>query len=331
VQFWQPGKNDDLSQLDLYQAWLSQGLGKWLVRGGRQELVFGEGRLLGNGDWANYGRTWDSFRVDYSSRAANISAFGGQVGINGKTPISHPDLAGIYSTLSLRPYTLDLYYLYKRAPVAASEARVNTIGARFVTKQPGPFSATAEAVGQYGKTANKDLHSAAAVVTASYTIKGSWSPKLTLEMAYASGGDPAAATVRTFDQLYPTNHRYYGIADLQGWRNVRAFRIEAGVVPAPRWSVTAAFNSFQLDNAKDFWYGDNGQPNNGPGGPFRDPSGQSGREIGTEADLVVSYSPSNSWALDAGWGHFMPGDFVKKLAGTNTPQDFLYVQLRYRR
>src|SRR5688572_1409875 len=64
-------------------------------------------------------------------------------------------------------------------------------------------------------------------------------PRLVAEYNYASGDkDPADGQRGTFDQLYPTPHDKYGLADQVGWRNIHNARAGVEFKPSAKLSVT---------------------------------------------------------------------------------------------
>jgi hypothetical protein len=121
---------------------------------------------------------------------------------------------------------------------------------------------------------------------------------------------------RTFDQLYPTNHGFYGISDYVGWRNISAWRLSARSRADRRWSAAVDLHHFALADSRDFWYGDNGRPVTGASGTaLRDAAGLSGRDVGREFDAVVRYTARKGLAIEAGYARFWPGGFVRKTNG----------------
>ena len=64
------------------------------------------------------------------------------------------------------------------------------------------------------------------------SLPGQGAIKLTAEYNFASGDEnPTDGSRGTFDQLYPTGHDKYGLADQVGWRNIHHLR--AGVEFSP--------------------------------------------------------------------------------------------------
>ena len=67
------------------------------------------------------------------------------------------------------------------------------------------------------------------------------------EYNFASGdADPTDGTRGTFDQLYPTAHDKYGLADQVGWRNIHHLRSRRRVDADSRRSSTASYHSWWL-------------------------------------------------------------------------------------
>src|SRR5206468_615672 len=53
--------------------------GKFALRAGRQELVFGEQRLVGHLNWVNTARSFDAIRASYRNASYRIDAFASSV------------------------------------------------------------------------------------------------------------------------------------------------------------------------------------------------------------------------------------------------------------
>ena len=84
---------------------------------------------------------------------------------------------------------------------------------------------------------------------------------LTAEYNYASGdADPADGIRGTFDQLYPTAHDKYGLADQVGWRNIRHIRIGFDITPIKATPITVNYHSYWLAEKRDALYAASGTP-----------------------------------------------------------------------
>ena len=93
------------------------------------------------------------------------------------------------------------------------------------------------------------------------TLPGSKTPHLTAEYNYASGdADPADGIRGTFDQLYPTAHDKYGLADQVGWRNIHHVRIGFDITPIKATPITVNYHSYWLAQKRDALYAASGAP-----------------------------------------------------------------------
>lgn len=85
------------------------------VRLGRQELVYGDHRLVGNFGWSNNGRSFDAIKFTHASELVNVDLFTSKIAESNDTA-EDQDFNGIYasSTKLLPGHTLDVYYLSVR-------------------------------------------------------------------------------------------------------------------------------------------------------------------------------------------------------------------------
>lgn len=307
-----------------------------MVRAGRQELVFGNERLVGAFGWDNIGRSFDGVRVDYAKGGGVTSAFATQLGQSASRP-TKPKFYGVYHANKVQPdHTVDLYALYKhdkaRSGALTTETDVTTVGARSQKKWKSGPDYTAEAAYQFGETADKDIEAWAWSVNAGYSLDWKCAPRLAVEYNNASGGDPSDPDeYRTFDQLFPTNHNKYGVADYQGWRNMRNLRLSASAKPMDSWTLSLDHHWFWLQNNRDYWYGAAGRPNLTSGGtPLRDATGASGREVGRELDIIASVAATRDLSLEAGYAHFTPGSYIRSVSGDADVSDWWYVQATWK-
>lgn len=116
------------------------------LRAGRQDLIFGEQRLLGNFNWINVGRSFDAVRLTIQHGGYRVDAFASSV-VNPTSegfdrPQTGNNLHGLYGSIGkLVPgATIEPYVLWRLAPQQVSEngARgtldFKTIGVRWVGK-----------------------------------------------------------------------------------------------------------------------------------------------------------------------------------------------------
>jgi hypothetical protein len=317
----------------LYGEWRPTGMKRMQIRLGRQELMFGDERLVGRLDWVNTGRSFDGARITYGSGGLTSSLFATQLG-NAPVKASRPKLYGLYHTLRVRgAHTVDFYGLYKADRISGVRQHVYTFGTRSARSAPQGIGYTAEGAFQFGTRGSRSIEAWAIHTDAVYTFAAAWKPRLLLEYNAASGGNPDDPDkIRTFDQLFPTNHSKYGYIDYQGWKNMRNLRLGVSASPRPNVTVSLDYHWFWLMHAQEAWFGSGGGANTGTGGKvLRDPTGAAGKNVGTELDLLASYSYSKTLSLEAGYARFMPGSFVRQVNnGRADHSDWFYVQARWR-
>src|SRR5262249_10164610 len=123
------------------------------LRVGRQDLIFGEERLLGRFDWANTARSFDAVRVTVRNRGYRLDAFSAAVvyardrEFNRRRP--GDNLHGLYGGIEqlVRSATIEPYLLWRVAP---SDVDFKTLGVRWVGKFPAHFDYGMEIAVQRG-------------------------------------------------------------------------------------------------------------------------------------------------------------------------------------
>jgi len=149
-------------------------------------------------------------------------------------------------------------------------------------------------------------------------------PRPWIEYNYATGDANAKDGIRgTFDQLYPTAHDKYGLADQVGWKNIRDLRLGVETKPRKNWTATLEYNDWYLANAHDALY------NTSSTAIARSANGTAGTHAGQELDLTATWSVFSSLQTGAGFGHIFPGEFLRKTTPGNA-YTFPYVMLNYR-
>lgn len=316
--------------LDMHQGWIETGKGRWQWRIGRQQFVYGESRLIGNGGWTNVGRSFDAVRLRVTDARTSTDLWIGKIGQQWPKT-AEPVLATVYSTIRRsKALAYDLYFIHKSDTASGRGVEIHTLGTRPTWSQGG-WSAMFEGAFQFGHTGGKTHEAWAYAARSAYTFPGTSALRIGLEQAAASGGSPNdPRRSRTFDQLYPTGHMHHGLLDYQGWRNMESYRLSLSAKPARDITVTVDGWLFRLRNARDFWYAASGRPVVGAlGAGLKDDTGAAGREVGREVDVLVNLQATKSAAIQAGYGRFFPGRFVRATNGAADPSDWFYVQTTF--
>lgn len=288
------------------------------LRVGRQELAFGEQRLIGSLGWTNTARSFDALRVAVRHRGYRLDAFAASVvnlrdgGFNRRADGNN--LHGLYGGFEkLVPQaTIEPYLLWRLAP----RSHFKTTGLRWVGKLPHRFDYGLEMAGQTGD----DVRAWAGHWLLGYTRGGA---RLIAEYNFASGDDdPTDGARGTFDQLYPTGHDKYGLADQVGWRNIHHFRFGVECKPGQKWLLATNYHTWWLASARDGLYNAAGAL------VVRGPGGAASRHVGQELDIQAVYSLSKPFQVGAGFAHIFPGAFLKQTTPGRS-YNFPYASLSY--
>lgn len=287
------------------------------VRVGRQELVYGEQRLVGHVSWLNAARTFDGAKVTVRTKAATVDAFATSVVriLDGAFDRSGNGnrFAGAYATTttlipqaSVEPYVFwrrDVNLRTEQAAIADLDQ--TTIGVRLAGRLPARLDYGVEIALQRGSLGADRVRAWAGHWQIRESLPGPRAMRLTAEYNYASGDeDPADGIRGTFDQLYPTPHDKYGLADQVGWKNLHHARAGLDVTPLRGWPLTANYHSWWLAEERDGVYSASNAS------LARLAGGAADRHIGQEIDLQLLKSLTPQIQLAAGYAHIFPGAFL---------------------
>lgn len=310
------GSTDTTEKSGLGQLYLDQRWGNTSLRLGRQEIAYGENRVLSLAGWDNVGYTWDAVKLSLRANRWQTDLFYGRPGMFPNST-THPVLYGVYATYKPSSrWQSDLYLLRKEVIASGVQHRLWALGVRPVVQLDKKTKFTAEAVVQTGQVGAKDLRAWGYWARLEYTLPRAGNTRLVLQRDFASGGSPDEPTLHTLDQFFGTAFGNTSRMGMQGWRNLSAWRIGLAGNPSPRWQFSADLHFNRLADARDYWYSGGGTPIKGKDGKaLRDPTGSAGTEVGTEFNCVLTYSVSRDLQLSAGYGVFQPGGFVRQTNG----------------
>lgn len=280
---------------------------KWTL--GRQKVDLMDQRLLGALEWSNSARSWDGLRFQRDK----WDVFAGRLAVN---PV--PNAEAKLAFASYQEPNGQSTLIFKKDDRPEQSTEVFTFAQQFKGTAASCKWSALGAI-QFGKSGGKDL--AAYAISARATRSLSKTTDGYVEVDIASGGGSGSKT-RTFDNLYPTNHPYYGIMDMQGLRNMIGLSAALEHRCTPKLSVKFEAHHFWLYDGTDGWYNAAGALNPG----FVDAKGGRGTDLGTELDFSGIYSFSPKQQLSAGVGVFIPGQFVKSFAaGHSRNQVWAYI------
>jgi hypothetical protein len=309
--------------MDLRQAYVEIGDAEKKTAGlriGRQELAFGEERLIGNVNWLNTARSFDGARATFHRKGYRLDAFAASV-VNiheGQFNENIPgnNIYGLYGGLEkLVPQaTLEPYLIWRRASNLPTETKTRgtlnfaTVGFRWVGKLPANFDYGTEMAKQAGSLGTDSISAWAGHWVLGYTVaRARFKPRVLAEYNFASGDhNPTDGKRGTFDQLYPTGHDKYGLADQVGWKNIHHLRGGVEFTPRAKWLLTGRYSAWWLADSHDALYSAGGAV------VARVANGSAGRYVGQELDFLAVYSLSKQIQTGGGFGHILPGTFLKR-------------------
>lgn len=279
------------------------------VRLGRQEIAYGEERVLGAVDWAMAARSFDGLFVRAApGKHVTVDAFGLMLKApsfitptNGGSRFHNSGtfLTGVYSRVRQSWGGVDVYalgLLEDPATAASGLAKDNnsvSLGARaFVAV--GGLQLVAEGVFQTGKVGAREelLLAGGATLKATYTLSSVWGAP------YVMGEFSSASP--TFVRLFPTGHAHLGFMDYVGWQNVVAGRGTLGFRPLGA-HVWLDVHHFAAWDPKAPWF-------TASGATFlpADATRTDGN-MGTELDLSATVPLIPNLALAGCFSVFVPG------------------------
>jgi len=339
--------SQNFSQADLLQAYLQYDVGDFAVRLGRQQLVYGDQRLLGHLGWKDVARTFDGVKGMYHAGPVKLDLFAvhpadivamtpNSVNPQGKALVTWEDrrLIGLYGTYTVAPKSgIDAYFINwhhnQHAAVGSKGRNLNTFGTRLFGQWSG-FDGTAEAVFQTGTWANNVSQRASAyAVKAGYTFDF-WKTRFGIEYDYSPGDDKTDATThKNFVFPFHTNHMHYGEMDRFSWANMKDIRFALKTSPLKGLTFIANAHLLYLAEAKGDWLNVVGVAVVGVAGA----PGFIQTRAGTEIDLKLVYKVNAIKGLKVVglYGIFNPGAAVSERNGGRADSaKFGYVLLDYK-
>ena len=289
------------------------------LRGGRQELIFGDQRLVGHGNWLNTARSFDGVRGVYRHKKLRVDGFAASV-VNIDMDDVNKSGFGNYFYGADAPLTvlpnggvLEPYEFVRTSRDLRTETGVpgdltsSTTGVRSAGKLSTRTDYNLEAAIQRGSLGSDTISAWAGHALLGRTIPaGSLTYRAFGEYNYASGDEtPGDGARGTFDQLYPTAHDKYGLADQVGWKNIHHLRTGLEVRPHTKLALAGAYHSFWLASATDALYSAGGAV------IARIPTGAPDRHVGQELDIQATFTPSSRIQLHGGYSYIFPGAFLK--------------------
>lgn len=255
VRFWGEDRTISLAPgvTELHQGYIA--IARIAHRGfaariGRQEIVLGSERLVGNLDWAPRARSFDGVRATLGSNdRRSLDLFATVLSDRTAGRATDALFNGAWATLRLaHGVSADIFALHNYArPTPTDQA---TVGARIARLRPA-WAAELEAAFQFGQRLDRDVSAWMLRASAGPAWAGGRS-RLLLSFEHYSGGDPEDDVVRVFDTLFGTGHRFLGFADVftdipahTAGRGVQDFAIRSSFTPDPALQLILDLHAFR--------------------------------------------------------------------------------------
>lgn len=295
-------------RLDLHEGfveWTSKAGTR--LRVGRQELAYGDERLIGTVGWANVTRSFDGVQLRVPFGDWTIDGFGATlrefdaVGAIGVDPRGNEgrardqSLFGAWATNG--PHDLFAILETRVAGSGLHDVFRRTLGGHARASLSG-LTLDGTAAFQFGTAVGsddreRDVNAWLVSGSAAHQFAGDLKPRLALQVDLLSGDeDPLDDRYGAFNTLYATNHKFYGFMDLildPASQLAQRGLIDAAIRGALRpgaWQLGLDLHRFELREER---------------------AGAAGRALGTEIDAILGRVLAKGLGLSTGASIFSPG------------------------
>ncbi|WP_062061530.1 alginate export family protein [Aquimarina longa] len=304
----------DKNGFSLHQAW-----GEILfnpnvsLKLGRQEIMYDDQRIFGNVGWAQQARSHDAALIKYTKESFRFDigfAFNQEnetlTGTTLTTPNTYKSLQYAWLHKDWAHFTGSFLFLNNGLQYIdpdnsdANETRYSQTVGTHLTYTKEKFDVVSNLFYQFGSDVNdNDLGAYLLGLEASYKISDQW--KATLGGELQSGNDngaPANGDNEAFTPFYGTNHKFNGLMDYFyvgnhiGNVGLVDLYVKSKVKFNPKSALHIAAHNFMA---------------------AADLSGDNSKQLGTEIDLVYSYSVQKDINIKAGYSHLFASDGMELL------------------
>lgn len=306
------------------------------VRVGRQEIAYGDERLVGPLDWTSNARAFDAVRGHLAHGILELDAVGAIVTQAAEytyagPPVSTRPSDGDFfaaAQLALSPveaFRVQALYLYRRDRRDASSAtrdRKISAGSLRLSGTPAPRTTyVAEVVVEWGEILGERMLAYAAAADVAYTTDTERAA--TIATGFALGSGERTGKVAEFENFFPTNHKFYGFADLFGLRNL----VEGHATWQQRYGARqlgtfVSTHAFFLERTDARW-------TSATGALIAPAVAGDERYLGFEIDAGGSYRFGELVSLSGGYSLFVPGSAAERL-GQDDVQHWAWLMLDFR-
>ena len=297
------------------------------LRGGRQELYYGAGRVITPGDTRNTRNVFDAAKVIAQVEGWKVDAFLAKPVTVRPGPFDDVEndgqkLWGVYVT---RPHlwqdvSIDLYYFgnqfksFAYDQGTAAEQR-NTFGGRVYGKT-GDWDYDLEGNGQYGRFKEHEATGWLVSADGGYTWSGApWTPRTGLRLDAASGDrSKSNQNLQTYQPLFPRGD-YLGQSRFFAPSNIISLHPTIDFYPTKGLDLTLGTNTFWRESTQDGIYRSVTTQLMVPDGNSRAPY------IGTLIEAQATWRINAHLQFLLSYAHLFDGAFLKS-ASTGKDLDY---------
>jgi hypothetical protein len=305
----------DTRNFDLHQGYIEVKklfVEELTLRIGRQELIYGNERIIGAVGWSNVGRSFDGamLRVDCPSVSFELLAMTiGEVQTytSNATPSSVAytfdggyDVYGTYATVKgVQNHKIDGYVLYQINRDTAGSGKTNlsryTVGS-YTKGNNGAIDYDLEVAYQGGKRQGIDVSAYIAAGSVGYSFKGLALSRIGAGYEILSGTPVGDAKYKSFDPTFHTGHKFYGFMDY--FINIPGNTRNRGLTDLLARSTISVSEKV----AANVWFHQ-----------FSYAQSVGGEKtLGQELDIVAQYRHNKKFTFDVGTSVFLPDHLMRQ-------------------
>jgi hypothetical protein len=299
------------------------------VHAGRMTLDFGSRRLVARNGFRNTTNAFDGVHLQLGREGAwRVRGFWARPVVPRTDTFDDDRLNGEFWGVALEDrrlpaLSIDAAYFGLNARTPSSGG---TNAREYQTFDLRGFRAAAirqvdyelELIGQFGDHNGRDHSAFAGHAELGYTLDLPWTPRLLAQFDYASGtANPSGSEDHTFEPLFGARRFDLDPTGIFGpFRRANILSPGVRLLVAPRQDLKGQLKVryWQLAQARDAFSGTG----------LSDPTGASGRNLGTDVELSVQWSPTPWLALDVGYDHWFKGSYLDSVPNTPSTHDSDY-------
>jgi hypothetical protein len=317
---------DELDVLQLVVGATTRNLfGKRLrgdIHAGRMTLDLGSRRLLARNRHRNTTNAFDGVHLqmgsellDWRLRTFVVQPVVRESGTFDDESSSRLRFYGIaYENERLALFDLDVYYL--DLDDRPEDRRIQSLGAR--VSRPSRTSRLdfeIELMQQFIDVPARKTRPTAVHAELGYTFDAAWTPRLSAQADFASGdGEPADGDSDTFIPVFGARRFDLVVTGIFGpfvRSNIVSPGVRLSLRPAPALRAELKVRAWRLEESRGAFVGTG----------LQDPTGSSGRDLGTDVEVRVQWDPLPWFGIDAGYEHWFKGSYLDRVPGAASTAD----------